>query len=181
MGYNVEKFKSSNYQDRTAVVPVPGLPDNEFDSPDDPKEFLVRGLTGLDLDIVENAHVRAKNAERLIDEATSGFDREQIRLLKQKVGFLTGDNTEPLEASIKNYNIMALGCVSPKMSVQDAVAFYRDHPIEARQTIFQILALTGQGRMSGLTPSGDAPTSGPVSPSVPGGKAKGAGKGSCTK
>ena len=180
MSFNVDKFMSTEYQERTEKVELKDLP-ADFFGPDEPKEWLVRGLTGVELEQVEQAAARATNATTLLDALTEKLGKDQVQMLKKVAGFVTDAGGDPPETVIRKYNIFALGCVEPKATVPFAVRFCRDYPVEFRTVVNQILALTGQGRMSGLTPSGDAQTSAPASPSVPGGKTKGAGKGSSLK
>ena len=149
MGFDLEKLRKATFTDRTGKVPVPDLAGEWFKKGDTP-EFIVRGLSGMEMASVNDAVLRNRNLKEMLD-GVSAFSSETAEYIKAK---LFVDGKMPDKAA-KEIEVMKIGSVSPDFEHIDAVNFYVNYPVESTDTINKIWSLTGKGRLPGeFKPSG---------------------------
>ena len=123
----------------------------------DKKEFSVRGLTGEEMSRCITAHTRMKVIRDAL-EAILGSGKDNVSAIRELFS-LGGESME--EDLARRIEMLALGCVTPKLDVQMAAKITKVAPVDAKNLTDHILLLSGQGMIpGGQEPSGDAETSG---------------------
>lgn len=140
MGFDTKAFDKAKFEDRTEKVPVPDLTE-WFDEGDD-AVFVVRGLTGKELAICNEAAAKAKNLQAMIEAMSSNQASEKIEAMREMLGV-----TESVPDDLaKRHEQFARGSVDPDMTHESAVKFAATFPVEFYQITNKIMELTGQGR-----------------------------------
>ena len=142
--FNIEKFRSADFRDRTEKVPVPELKD--FFEPDETELFwTIRGLDGHEVAVTNLAVAQNKAIGKLVDGILSGKLSEKIDAIKESMG-LSGKTPDDLARRIK---MLELGSVDPKISESDSVLFAKVYPETFFSLTNKILILTGKGKKLG--------------------------------
>ena len=161
MGFDLNKFETSDYKFREKRIPVPML--SAFFNGEEP-EWVVRNLTGSELAAVRDSVQRAKDMESIVEGLASGSGKEKVEAVKDALG-ITGDP----EDHIRRLTMLELGTVSPKIKRKHAVRLSEIFPVMFTTLTNEIMSLTGQGKSLGESiASGESQESSPASPSAPG-------------
>lgn len=159
MGFDIKKFGKTKFKARTMAVAVTSEALADFFNEKDKKEFSVKGLTGEELSRCITAHSRMKVIRDAL-EAILGSGKSNIEAIRELFS-LGGESME--EDLARRIEMLALGCVTPKLDIQLAAKITKVAPVDAKNLTDHILLLSGQGMIpGGPLPSGDAETSEPV-------------------
>ena len=142
MGFDVKAFDKAEFEDRTDKVPVPDLAD--WFGEEDEAVFVVRGLTGKELAICNEAAAKAKNLSAMIEAMSGNQASEKIDAMREMLGVTT---SVPDDLA-KRHEQFAYGTVDPDMDHAAAVKFAASFPVEFYQITNKIMELTGQGRQA---------------------------------
>jgi hypothetical protein len=137
MPFNVELFERSQFQPRTARVPVPDLA--PFFAEGEPREWEVRNLTGAELFRANDAAERQKGVGSIVDAI--GVGQESVEAIRKALGI--GKGTPPELA--KRLEMLVAGSVSPKIELAVAVKLAEHYPVEFAMLTREITNLTGMG------------------------------------
>lgn len=161
MGFDAKKFSKTKFQHRTEEIPVPDLA--EFFPEGEAPVWKVRGLTGQELGMANEAADRNKEIVGIISGLTSRSDKEITEAVKQLIG-VAGNTPTDIAKRIEH---LRMGSVDPVCTQELAVRLCETFPIEFYQISNAIVRLTGQGQMPGKQKaSGTTERSDPASPSV---------------
>ena len=154
MPFDLKKFQGATFTPREELVEVKDL--HEF-FPKGEKPFIkVRGLEGQELAQVHEALSKNKNISKLVDGLLSTQSTEMLAAVQEAIGIT--DKT-PNEIA-KRLEMLVIGSVEPKFTMDMAVKFCRVWPIEFYDVTNVISRLTGQGMLPGKSkPSGTTPKS----------------------
>jgi len=142
MPFNVEKFESTVFEDRVADVPVPGLA-AFFDEGEAPV-WKVRGLTGLESAISNQAVQNNKNVDAILGAIDTKIKKEKIEGIRQLAGLSGGSVPDDL---VKRYVWLTRASVDPVCTHELAMKLANEKPEEFYLLTNKILQLTGQGRL----------------------------------
>jgi len=137
MPFNVEKFASSTLKQRTARVQVPDLA--PFFDEGEPREWVVRGLTGAELFRANEAAERQKVVGTVAEALAN--DQKSIDAIRNALGINKGT---PAELA-KRLEMMVAGSVSPEVDLATAVKLAEHFPVEFAMITREITTLTGMG------------------------------------
>ena len=142
MTFNIEKFNNSIYRDRTKDIPVPEL--SSFFEEDSEPVWTVRGLTGEELAVVNEAVAANKNMNQIIASMVSGNNNEKIEALKQVIGIASDTVPDDL---VRRFAMLVAGSVNPKCEQHIAVKLGQNFPTTLFKLTNEIISLTGDGRL----------------------------------
>lgn len=138
---NLEKYRNERRAPRTEQIKVPQLAPY-FD--DAEPLITVRGLSAAELGRCKEAANRQRDTAAMAAALIGGNSDEKARAIKQ-----LSDGPEIPDRVVESIEILALGCVEPKIDHSIAVLMSEDFPIEFHQLANTILKLTGAGRVLG--------------------------------
>jgi len=154
MPFDLKKFQGMAFTPRTEPVEVKDL--HEFFPKGEKPVITVRGLEGQELAQVHEALSKNKNISKLVDGLLSTQSTEMLAAVQEAIGVT--DKT-PNEIA-KRLEMLVIGAVEPKFTMDMAVKFCRVWPIEFYSVTNVISRLTGQGMLPGKSkPSGTTPKS----------------------
>jgi len=84
MGFDIKRYKTTDFKDRTKAVPVPKLR-RFFDDADDPV-WVIRGLTGIECAKAKQEVTNNANLSSMLQAITSRIDSEKIKGLQEYIG-----------------------------------------------------------------------------------------------
>ena len=142
MGFDANKFDTTNFKHRTAEVMVPELKD--FYAEGDKAVWQVRGLTGEELAIVNEAITANKNLSSLVSAIVSKVTEEKVQAIKESMG-LPSDSV-PSDI-VRRISMLVQGSVEPECSQELAVKIARVHPTVFFKITNKIIDLTGAGQL----------------------------------
>ncbi len=117
--------------------------------------WKIRGLTGYELGLCNEASSRNKNVRAIIDGLASQIPSEIAQALKSFYG-----RDEVPQDVAKRIEQLILGSVEPKVDVELATKLCKAFPIEFYILTNKINELTGKGHIPGkVQPSGETQTS----------------------
>jgi hypothetical protein len=137
MPFNTEAFERAQFVPRQESVSVPALADF-FDS--EPYEWVVRGLSGNELNRALDAGKRQKDIGKLVEAI--GQSGAQVEDIRKAIGL--SDKTTPGEIA-KRIEMLTIASVEPIITMPVAVRLAENFPIEFMQLTNSISTLTGQG------------------------------------
>ncbi len=137
MPFDADRFERAEFKARTARVPVPSLA--AFFADGEAAEFEVRGLSAVELHRAMEAGVRQGSIESIVKAIASTAD--QASAIRKALG-LSKDT--PGEIA-KRLELLVAGCVSPALTLPQAVRLAERFPVEFLSLTNEITALTGQG------------------------------------
>lgn len=175
MPFDVNRFKSETFRDRTEEVAVPEL--SSWFGPSEKPVFRVRGLSGLELSMVREAVQRMKSLETIATALAGSSGKEQLQAVRTALGLVETKS----EDHVRRIHVLRHGLVEPALDRALVVKLCENHPIPAFRLSEKVLELTGMGRLGESTASGATPPSGQASPCAPGEDSEGADSGSSTK
>lgn len=143
MGFSIEKFDQTQFQDRVIEVKVPEL--SKFFGDKEKPIWIVRGLTGHELAKVNEAVRANKDVGSILSGITSEDHSEKIEAIKESLGLTDntpGDLVRRI-AALKNASVDPIA--SQEMVVKLADTF----PTTFYLLTNKIFELTGEGKMLG--------------------------------
>lgn len=149
MAFNINKFETTTFDDRVAVVPVPELKDF-FDEKDKP-EWTVRGLTGPELAVVNEAVSANNNMEGIVNAIASQLKSDKVSASKEILG-LVGDSVP--NDLVRRFSMLVQGSVEPKCPQSVAVKIGEAFPTILFKLTNKIIELTGEGKLGESKPCG---------------------------
>lgn len=153
MAFDERAFLKAKAEPRTARVPVAALAG--FFEEGEEAVFTVRGISGAELARVNEAVAKNKNLAAIVQAlASQTSDPEK---LKELMGLST---TKQPDEIVKRLEMLTIGAVEPKVSMDVAIKIAKAIPIEFYALTDRILRLTGEGAELGKPkPSGSELTS----------------------
>jgi len=144
MGFNINKFETSTFNERTFNVDVPELID--FFDKDDKLEWVVRGLNAEELAIVNDAVDTNNNIGDILSAITSQDGSNKMDAIKDLIG-LSSDNV-PSDI-VRRFAMLTKGSVNPECPQSIAVKLGQSHPTVLYKLTNKIIELTGLGQKLG--------------------------------
>lgn len=148
MGFDLKKYRSEKFKDRTKDVPVPAL-QKWFGNGDKPV-FVVKGLEGEELFKVRNAVNQNRNIEEIVTQLAAEDVSEKVQGALKALG-LGGDLPDDY---VRRLHTVRLGMVKPKCDLDDIKFLAMNHAIIFTNLSEEIMALTGMGKLGESTSSG---------------------------
>jgi len=142
MSFDINKFETTTFKERTFDVKVPELKD--FYAEDEKAIWQVRGLTGEELAIVNEAISTNQNLSALVSAITSKVTEEKIQAIKEAMG-LPSDSV-PTDI-VRRISMLVQGSTNPECSQELAVKIARVHPTVFFKITNKIIELTGIGQL----------------------------------
>jgi hypothetical protein len=154
MAFDQKLFMKTKFTAREEAVPVPEL---KVFFGDEPAEWLVRGLTGVELGQANEAAEKNKSISAMIEGLMSSNKKETVEAVKKLIG--TGQTPQDVA---KRIEMFIFGSVNPVADIELALKLCENYPVEFIQLTNKITQLTGKGRIPGkLQGSGVIPPSEP--------------------
>jgi hypothetical protein len=146
MDFDVNKFASTSFKRREEDVPVPDLREwfkglKEGENP----VWRVRGLTGEELARVNEASVRNRNKNAVIEALNSDKSEKVTDAIKE----LIGTSERVPDDLARRLEMLTIGSVAPECSHQVAVKLAEAFPVEFYELTTKITTLTGLGSEPG--------------------------------
>ncbi|BBO74365.1 hypothetical protein DSCW_17820 [Desulfosarcina widdelii] len=152
MPFNIEKYRTTEYERRTEPVPVPALA--AFFDDDEKPVIVVQNLTGPEVYRAEQRVAVNKNLEGLVKKLADGKGAEAIEAALEALGL--GGSSVP-DALAKAIAYVQFGCASVKLEQSDAVRLAEFHIDSFLKLFNAINRLTSLGHV----PLGESNASGP--------------------
>jgi hypothetical protein len=137
MPFDPERFERAKFAPRQQAVEVEALA-AFFDEGEKP-EWIVRGLSSIELHRAMEASRRQQGVESIVKAIAAGGDQAQA--VRRALG-LTSDT--PGEIA-KRLEMLVMGSVAPKIELPAAVKLAESFPIEFLSLTNAISELTGKG------------------------------------
>jgi len=161
MPFEIEKFRTTEYERRTDPVPVPALA-GFFEDGEKP-EIVVQSLTGPEVYRAEQRVAANKSIETLVKKLAGGNGAEAVDAVLDAMGV---SGTSVPDALAKAIAYVEFGCQSIDLTQSDAVRLAEYH-IDSFLSLFnKINSLTalghvplGESNASGATPGCETPSS----------------------
>jgi len=155
MAFDQKLFMKTKFTAREEAVPVPEL--KAFFGEDEPV-WTVRGLTGVELGLANEAAEKNKNISAILEGLLSQTTKEKTEAVKELIG-TTGKTPQDVA---KRLEMLMVGSVDPEVDLEFALKLCECYPIEFFQLTNKITRLTGKGKVPGKLPgSGETQPSGP--------------------
>jgi len=152
MGFKKTKFIKQKFESRTEEISVPALSD-WFDKGDKPV-WVVKGLTGNELALSQEAAAKNKNVAALAQALVSANQSDKVDALRK----IIGNSDDVCSDLAKRLEMFIFGSVSPKIEMDIGIKLAENFPIEFMQITSKITILTGMGASkSKQKPSGKTP------------------------
>lgn len=148
---NLEKFRQTQFERRTATVPVPELCDVLFDDGEKP-ELTVHSLTGHEVARARERVQQNNSINELIEKIVSEKASTKVQGLQQALG-LSDDVPDDL---VHRIAICEFGVASINLEQEDCVKLAVVCPEALYKLSSKILFLTGMGQV----PQGESNASG---------------------
>lgn len=158
MAFDEKRFLKTKFQPRTEAVPVPDLA--AFFPEGEKPLWIIRGLEGKELGLVNEAAARNKNVAAILEGLMAGDAKEKAKAVQK----LLGTAGEVPEDVARRLEILVLGSVDPPCKPELAVRICEAYPVEFFDLTNRIRNLTGQGKLPGKQPPSGA-TEGSATPS----------------
>ena len=135
------------FQSRSEKVKIDSL--SEFF--DDDPVFEIRGLSGSEVALSNEAVARNKNVSALTEALVSDNKSEKVQALKKLIG-----NSDDVPADLaKRMEMLVSGCISPTVDIPFTIKLAEYFPVDFMNLTNKIMVLTGQGaEMVKQKPSG---------------------------
>jgi hypothetical protein len=143
MNFDLKKFETTNFVDRTEEIEVPELKDF-FDKKAKPV-WKVRGMTGTEIAKMHDAVNRARDFEGILELIASGSSKDKIEGFKKALGI---SDDVPADF-VRRVNMIKLASVDPDMSDKQelVVKLGEAFPVVFRTISDAIQRLSGQGKL----------------------------------
>lgn len=149
MGFDINKFETTTFEDRVVVVPVPEL--KEFFDKKDKPEWSVRGLTAAELAVTNEAVSANSNMEGVLSAIASHLKSDKVSAATDILG-LPSDNVP--NDLVRRFSMLVQGSVEPKCSQSMAVKMGETFPTTLFKLTNKIIELTGEGKVGESKPCG---------------------------
>lgn len=140
MGFDLNRFTSASLALRTAEVKTPMLKD--FFAEGEEPVFKVRGLTGEEWYGMRQAITDRRDRKAIAEKLLSGAGEA----IAEAIADIYGDIPEELARRI---NMVAYGCVEPKLDLTAAVKLFKFYAPQAHLISEEIWRLSGEGATLG--------------------------------
>jgi len=150
--FDAKRFMSVQFVHREEDVPVPDMKD--FFEPDENPVWRVRGLTGQELGLANQAAERNRNMEAIIEGVVSASGAKKSDAIKNLIG---GRDDTPDDV-VKRMEMLVIASVAPECDLQLAVKLCKTFPIEFYQITTAISRLTGMGQTAKKKPTASGTT-----------------------
>lgn len=140
--FDIEQFKTTQFEDRTDKEPVPELSDwfSEGETP----EFTVRALIGPEIAVIRQEAEKRRAAQKIIAEAEhKNYSDTIIAAARIVMGLI--DEKIP-EEHARYIHIVRLGCLELNGDLDAAVKIGKEYGVVLNRLAMKILELTGSGR-----------------------------------
>lgn len=156
--FDAKRFMSQQFVHREEDVPVPDMKD--FFPEGEPAVWRVRGLTGQELGLCNQAAERNRNMEAILEGVASAAGAKKSDAIKKLIG---GRDDTPDDV-VKRMEMLIIASIAPECDLQLAVKLCKIFPIEFYQITTAIGKLTGMGQTAKKKPtaSGTTPPSEPA-------------------
>lgn len=168
MGFNIKKFETEQYKHRERTIPVPRLA--AFFGEGEAAEWIVRGLTAIEIAQVRESKKRAQNIEGIIERLASNVPDEKMAAIKDALGI----DAETPDDYVQRVTMLEIASVNPKVKRPHAVKLAEAAAMDFYRLTDEIMSLTGAGKLGESSASGTTPESEQASSSVPGADSAGA-------
>lgn len=138
---DIKKFKSAEFERRTAPVPVPGL--SAFFDDSKKAEFIVQGLTGEEVAKARERVNQNKSINELIESVLSKKTSDKVRGIQQALGI----GKEVPDDLAYRIALCEFGVVSVHLEQEDCVKLAAVCPVAFYEVTSKILELTGIGQV----------------------------------
>jgi hypothetical protein len=144
--FDLKRFKQAKWRPRTEDVPVPDLRDFFNGLPEgETPVWKVRGLTGKELALANEAANRNKDLVALVGKMAGGTSKEKAAAVAEAYG-LDADTTPDLA---KRIYMLEVGSEEPQIDLELAKIFCKAFPVEFYEITNKISRLTGEGHIPG--------------------------------
>jgi len=140
--FDVKRFESAQFKERTGEVPVTNSDLLEFYPPGTKPMLLVRGVTAMELAQAE--HFVKMNEDARRESALSGLGTEAIDALRKLLRVHLGDDVP--DQHVKMLHLVHIGMIKPKLEYEQVLKFATAFPVEFRAAFMKITELTGRGQ-----------------------------------
>ena len=169
MNFNMGKFDTANFKERTKRIPVKNVTLLKFFEPNgnkapevkpgedgaDPVDvaapvFVLRGLDAIEMALAKQEVDNSRNRETMIDAVFGNVPAANLEAIKKLAGVVGYDSDgvpEELPADyVRRLYYLLHGCVEPKFKDQwQVMKFARAFPVEFMSYTNEILQLSGMG------------------------------------
>lgn len=143
MPFDVAKFEKAKFEPRKAGVSVSGSPLIHFFAAGDEQQFVVRGLTGIENAIVNEANLRSENISAVVTALVSAVNADaKAKEIKKAIGF--SDDT-PADVA-RRTELIRLGSVDPIVDYGAIAKIAEVSPIMFYNISNKVIELTGLGQ-----------------------------------
>lgn len=139
--FDIEKFQTTKFKDRTEDVKVPRL--KAFFGDDEPV-WKIRGLTGLESAVAKQAVQDNKNIDAVLTAIGSRVKGDIVEGVKELAG-LSGEKVP--DELVQRYSWLKQGSVDPVCDQDTAMRLAENFPEEFYLITNKIMQLTGAGRL----------------------------------
>jgi hypothetical protein len=167
MGFDLKKFETEQYKHRERTVTVPRLA--VFFGEGEAAEWIVRGLTAIEIAQVRESKKKAKDIEGVVERLASSLASDKMGAVMEALG-IDGDTPDDY---VQRLTMLELASVNPKITRRHAVKLADVSSVDFFRLTDEILSLTGQGKLGESSASGTTPESGQALPSAPGADSEG--------
>jgi hypothetical protein len=142
--FNAEKFKTVDFERRTASVPVPAL--SAFfpeDTPPEDRTITVQCLTGTEVGRANERVKTNKNLSALVEKVISERISTKVDGTIEAFGIAKRD--DPTDDTVRRIAVLEYGLVDFELDQAACVKFNNAYPVEFRKLTDKIFELTGLG------------------------------------
>lgn len=152
MAFDIKKFKTTQFKDRTEDIAVDQLKD--FFADDEKPVWKIRAINGEELYSVRAAVERSRNTEEILSLLVSGSSKQKAEAALKALGL--GDNLP--DDYIRRLHILKHGSIEPNLRESvDGLEICKKiadaHPTLFNTLTDKIMAITGLGKLGELTAS----------------------------
>jgi len=141
MPFDAIQFRRAPYAVRTATVRIEEL--RPWFSGADP-DFIVRGLTGIELAQITEALANGGARAELIESLLNGGEADRVLAILREFGL-----SDDVPAELCRYHELIIrGTVEPVIDRETSVFLAERYPVDHKALAMAILRLTGQGQIS---------------------------------
>jgi len=149
MSFDISKFETTTFEAVEVTIPVPEL--KEFFDKKGKPEWIVRGLTGTELAITNEAVDSNKNIEGVLAAIASNAKSDKVSTITEILG-LPSDSVP--NDMVRRFSMLVQGSVSPECPQNIAVKLGDTHPTTLFKLTNKIIELTGEGKLGEKKPCG---------------------------
>lgn len=144
MAFNITKFETKEFKDRTEKVPVSDL--KKFFGKNEKPVWEIKGLTAHELAIVNNAVEANKGKAELVSAITEGSSKEKVDAIRKAMNIIKLSDNVP-DDLVRRHMTIVMGSVNPICTEEIAVKLGKNFPTVLFLITQKIYGLTGLGRV----------------------------------